>query len=85
MDPKFFDDLAKKLSEMMPEGAHQIKKDMEKNFRSALEHSFQKLNLVTREEFDVQSAVLERTRKKISALEKKVKELEGKDKPTSKK
>ena len=51
--------------------------DLEQNFRSVLKGGLQKLDLVTREEFEVQEAVLARTREKLEALEKQVAELEG--------
>lgn len=76
MDPKIFDDLARKLSDSVPSGLKDIQADMEKNFHQILQSGFDKLNLVTREEFEVQSAVLQRTREKLEALEKRVGEME---------
>ena len=54
-----------------------MREDLEQNFRSVLRASLNKLDLVTREEFDVQEAVLAKTRAKLEALEKQVKALEG--------
>lgn len=73
------DDLAKKLAEFMPASLQNIQTDIEKNMRSGLESGLKKMNLVTREEFEIQSAVLLRTREKLDALEKAVKKLEEKE------
>lgn len=71
------DDLAKKLTALMPEPVRHLQEDMEKNMRGLLEGGLQKMNLVTREEFDIQSAVLLRTREKLEALEKRLAALEA--------
>lgn len=73
---KFLNDLNKKLCDALPESAHTLKKDIEKNFHTLLQNTFNKLDLVTRDEFDAQTKVLARSRKKIESLEEKVKELE---------
>lgn len=70
------DDLAKKLAGFMPKSLQSIQTDIEKNMRSGLESGLKKMNLVTREEFEIQRAVLLRTREKLEALEKAVKKLE---------
>ena len=72
------DDLAKKLSEFLPSSVKNLQSGFEDNMRSGLESGLRKMNLVTREEFDIQTAVLLRTREKLEALEKRVKELENK-------
>lgn len=77
MDPKIFDDLARTLSESVPKGLRDLQQDMEKNVRSALERGFERLNLVSRDEFELQAAVLARTRSKLDALEKQVAALEA--------
>ena len=69
-DMKFIDDTVKKLTESLPPGLNKFKKDLEKNFRAILQSMFAKLDLITREEFDVQKKVLTKTRAKINALEK---------------
>lgn len=74
--PNQLDDLAKKLAGFMPASLQEIQTDVEKNMRSGLENGLRKMNLVTREEFEVQTAVLLRTREKLEALEKVVAELE---------
>lgn len=71
------DDLAKKLSALLPEPVRNMQEDVEKNMRGLLEGGLQKMNLVTREEFEIQSAVLLRTREKLEALEKRLAELEA--------
>lgn len=76
IEPKILDDLARKLVGAVPTGLHTFQKDMEKNFRAVLSSTFAKLDLVTREEFDIQQAVLERTRMKLEALESQVATLE---------
>ena len=54
IDPKTFDDLAKRFTEALPPSFRQFQTEMEKNFHAALQAAFAKLDLVTREEFDVQ-------------------------------
>lgn len=78
IDPKAFDDLAKRFTEALPPSFRQFQADMEKNFHAALQAAFAKLELVTREEFDVQQAVLARTRAKLEDLERQVVALETK-------
>lgn len=75
-DTKFIDDIAKKLSEAIPPGLKDLKKDLEKNFRSVLQAAFSKLDLVTREEFDAQIGVLAKTRNKVEVLEKHLAKIE---------
>ena len=77
MDPKFFEDIAKKLNEAVPPGLKELKNDLEKNFKNILQSGFSKLDLVTREEFDVQVRVLARTRAKLTELEKQLGQLEA--------
>jgi len=70
------DDLAKKLAGFVPASLQNLQTDIENNMRSGLESGLRKMNLVTREEFDIQTEVLLRTRKKLEALEKIVFKLE---------
>lgn len=72
------DDMMKKFSELVPEPLRNMQEDVEKNMRSIMEAGLQKMNLVTREEFDIQSAVLQRTREKLEALEARLNEWENK-------
>jgi ubiquinone biosynthesis accessory factor UbiK len=74
LNAKFFEDLSANLSAAARSGPA---KDIEKNMRALLAQGFSKLDLVTREEFDVQTQVLARTREKLAALEKLVAELEA--------
>ncbi|WP_374618916.1 accessory factor UbiK family protein [Pandoraea sp.] len=67
-------DMQAKVSEMLKQSPA---KDIERNVKSLLNQGFNRLDLVTREEFDVQAQVLARTREKLEALEKRVAELEG--------
>ena len=73
IDPKNVEQVLNDLRQALPGGFAQ---DMEKNLRAALTATLARLNLVTREELEVQAAVLTRTREKIAALEKQVAELE---------
>lgn len=74
-----FDDLAKKITGLLPESVVQMQKDLESNVRSLLQTSLSNMNLVTREEFDVQAALLQRTREKLDKLEKLLQQLEQKN------
>jgi hypothetical protein len=77
LDPKLFDDLSRRVAGNLPRGFQTVQDDLQRNLRSALESSLGKLNLVTREEFEVQQAVLLRTREKLKALEERVAALEA--------
>jgi BMFP domain-containing protein YqiC len=77
MTDNSIEDLARKLAESVPEGLRSMGKELEENFRSVLRNGLGKLDLVTREEFEVQEAVLARTREKLEALEKRLEEIEG--------
>ena len=77
LDPKIFDDLSRRVAEGMPSGLQVLQKDFERNLRSALEGALRQLDLVTRDEFEIQQAVLRRTRDKLEALEARVAELEA--------
>ena len=83
IDPKILDDLAKRFADSMPSGIRQLQSDMEKNFHATVQAVFAKMDLVTREEFDVQQAVLARTRAKLEDLENQVAELEQELKSSS--
>lgn len=82
------DKLAKKLAEAVPQGIRSVQEDLEANFRSVLRSGLSKLDLVTREEFEVQQAVLAKTRAKLDALEGRLAAMEpagGKPKAAKKK
>ena len=72
------DDIAKKFAEFMPAPLQNLQSDIKKKMQGGIESSLRKMNLVTREEFEIQTAVLLRTREKLEALEKIVKQLEDK-------
>ena len=78
MSDESIEGLAKKLADAVPEGLRSMREDVEQNFRSVLRGGLAKLDLVTREEFEVQEAVLARTREKLEALEQRVAEYEAK-------
>jgi ubiquinone biosynthesis accessory factor UbiK len=71
------DEIARRLLDSVPPAFRSIQQDLETNFRSVLRSSLGKLDLVTREEFDTQTKVLQRTRSKLEELEKKVAEMEA--------
>ena len=74
LDPKTLEEIGTKVSALL---ANSPAKDFEKNAKAVMSGVFAKLDLVTREEFDVQQAVLARTRQKLEALERQVAELES--------
>ncbi len=69
MSDESIEDLARKLAEAVPEGLRSVREDLESSFRGVLRSGISKLDLVTREEFEVQQAVLARTREKLEHLE----------------
>jgi BMFP domain-containing protein YqiC len=73
MNPTFFDDLSLRIKELLQQGPA---KDLDKNLRALISTTFARMDLVTREEFDIQKAVLSRTREKLSELETRLVELE---------
>lgn len=75
MDTKFLDELNRRVSELI---AASPARDIEKNLRALMSSSFSRLDLVTREEFDIQQEVLQRTREKLTQMEARVAELEEK-------
>lgn len=77
MNDTSIEGLASKLADSLPEGLRTVRDDLEQNFRSVLRAGLGKLELVTREEFEVQQAVLKKTRDKLEALEARVREMEG--------
>jgi hypothetical protein len=77
IDLKAIDDLARRLSDLVPPGLKDARADLEQNMKATLQAGLGKLDLVTREEFDVQRAVLLRTREKLDALERAVEILEA--------
>jgi BMFP domain-containing protein YqiC len=76
IDPKFIDDLAQRVAGNLPAGLQVLQEDLQRNIRSALEAGLGHLELVTREEFELQRAVLARTREKLEQLEKQIENLQ---------
>ena len=76
-DPKAIDDIASRLAGAIPPGLNNLKEDLEKTFHAILQGALGKLDLVTREEFEVQKMVLTKTRSKLDDLEKRVAEMEA--------
>jgi hypothetical protein len=70
------DELARQLAEAVPQNLKVLGEDLERNFRSLLHSGLERMEVVTREEFDVQAAVLERTREKLETMEARLAELE---------
>ena len=73
---KMLDELTRRVAQALPDGFGQLQSDVENNIRAALSAALSRMDLVTRDEFDVQAGVLARTREKLTVLEKRVRELE---------
>ena len=71
------DELARRLAASVPESVRAFGRDLEGNFKAVLQAQLSKLDLVSRQEFDVQAAILERTQAKLAAMEARLKEIEG--------
>lgn len=83
IDPKKIESIARQVHESMPKGIRELGEDVEKKVRQVLQSQLSRLDLVSREEFDVQTQVLLRTREKLVALEQRLTALENQasDKP----
>ena len=79
IDLKKIEALVDGISRVLPAGAQQVREEVRENIRLVLEAQFARMNLVTREEFDAQAALLARTREKLDALEQALSELESQD------
>jgi BMFP domain-containing protein YqiC len=77
MDSFRIDEIARRLMDNLPPALRATQRDLESNFRAVLRAGLGKLDLVTRDEFDTQSRVLERTRARLEALEARVGAMEG--------
>lgn len=75
-DPRSLDELARRLAEAVPPGLTALRNDLEQNFKAVLQSGLAKLDLVTRQEFDVQSGVLKRSRERLEELERRLAALE---------
>jgi BMFP domain-containing protein YqiC len=78
LDSTSLDDLARRLADAVPESVRSFGRDLEGNFKAVLQAQLSKLDLVSRQEFDVQAALLARTQATLTALEARLKELETK-------
>ncbi|EDY87231.1 conserved hypothetical protein [gamma proteobacterium HTCC5015] len=76
LDPKLLNEISQNLSQLIPPEMKQMRDDVEKAAKVAIQSAFSRLDLVSREEFELQSAMLEKTRAKLEALEQKLSELE---------
>lgn len=79
MENETIDSLASRLAAAVPEGLRSVQTDLEENFRSLLRSALARMDLVTREEFEVQAAVLGRTRQLLEQLEGRLAELERRE------
>ncbi|AOM42951.1 ubiquinone biosynthesis accessory factor UbiK [Xenorhabdus hominickii] len=85
LDPKKIEQIARQIHNSMPKGVKEFGDDVEKKLRTALQSQLSKLDLVNREEFDIQTQVLLRTREKLVAMEQRLNELEARLEGTNKK
>jgi BMFP domain-containing protein YqiC len=76
IDPRLIDDLARRLGGSLPESLRSLREDLEQNFKATLQAALGRLDLVTRQEFDTRSDMLERARARIAELEKRIETLE---------
>lgn len=76
IDARIFDDISRSLGKMLPPGVADMKDDFERNARAAMQGALGNLDLVTREEFDVQAEVLRNTRQQLKKLEARISALE---------
>jgi len=79
MTPFRIDEIARRLFESVPPAVRSVQQDLESNFRAVLRSSLSKLDLVTRDEFDAQLKVLDRTRARLEALEERMKAFEARN------
>ena len=77
IDPKKIEQIARQVHESMPNGLRDLGDDVEKKIRQVLQSQLTRLDLVSREEFDVQTQVLLRTRDKLALLEQRISDLES--------
>ena len=77
IDLRFIDELSRKLGDSLPPGVTQAKEELENQFRTVLTGAFEKMNLVGREEYEAQCALLEEARTKLEALEARLDKLVG--------
>ena len=78
IDPNVLDQLTNRLSDSIPDNFKLLQGDLEKNFRATIQSLFNDMNLVSRDEFDIQAALLARTVEKLKLMEERINELEKK-------
>ncbi|MDH5425872.1 MAG: accessory factor UbiK family protein [Gammaproteobacteria bacterium] len=78
IDPNVLDQLTKRLSDSIPDSFKLLQHDLEKNIKASIQSVFRDMDLVTRDEFDIQAALLSRTAEKLKQLEQKLTDLENK-------
>ncbi len=83
IDPKKIEQIARQVHESMPKGIRDLGDDVEKKVRQVIQSQLTRLDMVSREEFDVQTQVLLRTREKLALLEQRLNELESRTSQTS--
>lgn len=77
LDARIFDDMAEQLGKLLPPGVNEMRQDFEQNARSVIQSTLAKMDLVTREDFDVQVALLQKTSARLNELEERIKVLES--------
>ncbi len=77
IDAKVFDNMAQQLGKLLPAGVEELKSDFENNARAVIQNTLSKMDLITREEFDVQTALLQKTALRVKGLEKRISKLES--------
>lgn len=83
INPQIIAKIGQQIAGLMPEQAKDTQREIEKNVHAILQSAFAKLDLVTRDEFEAQTAVLQRTREKLEQLETLISELESKNQSSS--
>ena len=78
MNTSALDDLARRLTEAIPPSIRNLGQDLESNFKAVLQAQLARLDLVSRTEFDVQTALLKRTQSALTAMEQRLKDIEAK-------
>jgi BMFP domain-containing protein YqiC len=76
IDPQLIDDLARRLGGSLPESLRSLREDLEQNFKATLQAALGRLDLVTRQEFDLRTEMLEKARARLAEVEKRLETLE---------
>jgi BMFP domain-containing protein YqiC len=76
IDPRLIDDLARRLGGSLPESLRSLREDLEQNFKATLQAALGRLDLVTRQEFDLRTEMLEKARARLAEVEKRLESLE---------